>query len=395
MWAERHVTLSNEELLISNESGGEVRDSIDLLDVTACELYSGDEQSLMGVDNMHRLAKEKKGSKLKTLQGSMKEVSRRASQIGRKGNGERGEEVSLSLAAESSDVPAEMLGDATMPAPTLSNPVQSVAKSISSGEAAKVAIATGKPITQASFLLDEFKIGVPEDHSLEGLQWSHTLRIHTEKFARTYYLRAASEDVIQSWIKAINDARADAWKTHEKGLELTQMQRFRQKIRKFYDSTMCQGFVALVLIANFALSIIEAEHAAHGISDEALMFYELVDLVFSLFYITELIVNLYGHWLWDFLCNPWSVFDFVVVSVSVVELAYVYIYVRMLSADGDAGAGKASGIAAMRLLRVFRCYPLPARVRFHACKSASLFSSVARMSEFFGSSTSLKICSAS
>ena len=69
VWAERHVTLSNEELLISNESGGEVRDSIDLLDVTACELYSGDEQSLMGVDNMHRLAKEKKDQSSKRCRG--------------------------------------------------------------------------------------------------------------------------------------------------------------------------------------------------------------------------------------------------------------------------------------------------------------------------------------
>jgi hypothetical protein len=351
-WVERYVTLSSEELLISNGSGGEVRDNIVLLDITTCELYSGDEQSLMGVDNLHRMAKARGASTMKTIQGSMKAVS---SKIGRKANGERGAEASLSLAAEGSDVQGEML-DATRPASTSpqSGPRLKASKSIAGAEAAKVAIATGKPTTHASFLLEDFKSKLPEDHSLEGLQWSHTLRIHTEKFARTYYLRAASEDVIQGWIEAVNKARAAAWKAHEKGLELTALQRFRQKIRRFYDSASCQGFVAMVLMANFAISIIEAEHAAHGMGADALIFYDMVDLAFSLFYIAELMVNLYGHWLWDFLSNPWSVFDFVIVSVSVVELAYVYIFVKM-SEDPNASGGKASGIAAMRLLRVFRC----------------------------------------
>lgn len=57
-----------------------------------------------------------------------------------------------------------------------------------------------------------------------------------------------------------------------------------------------QAFVAVVLVANFVLCVVEAEHAAQGFSEEALMFYDVVDLAFSVFYIVELLVNLYGHW---------------------------------------------------------------------------------------------------
>ena len=49
-------------------------------------------------------------------------------------------------------------------------------------------------------------------------------------------------------------------------------------------------------MVNFVLSIIEAEHAAQGFSEEALVIYDAIDLAFSLFYIVELAVNLYGHW---------------------------------------------------------------------------------------------------
>lgn len=49
-------------------------------------------------------------------------------------------------------------------------------------------------------------------------------------------------------------------------------------------------------MVNFVLSIIEAEHAARGFSEEALVIYDAIDLAFSLFYIVELAVNLYGHW---------------------------------------------------------------------------------------------------
>mmetsp|Transcript_82803 Transcript_82803/g.134274 ORF Transcript_82803/g.134274 Transcript_82803/m.134274 type:complete len:149 (-) Transcript_82803:1285-1731(-) len=46
VWAERHVTLTTDDLLIANLQGGEIRDSISLLDITECVLYAQHEQCL-------------------------------------------------------------------------------------------------------------------------------------------------------------------------------------------------------------------------------------------------------------------------------------------------------------------------------------------------------------
>ena len=43
-WANRHVTLTPDEILISNEAGGDHRDSILLLDITECSLHTLDDR---------------------------------------------------------------------------------------------------------------------------------------------------------------------------------------------------------------------------------------------------------------------------------------------------------------------------------------------------------------
>lgn len=206
VWAERHVTLSTAELLISNECGGEIRDSLDLLDITACELYDGNDQpSLMGVDNLHRMAKAKAGQgRLKTAIKKVGDLTSSSSRI-------LSTEKSLAIADDSLD------GEQTLAAKRTES--LTVSK-----KAAKYAVAMGKRPQDPTLLLDDFKTKTPEDHSLESLQWSNTLRIHTEKFARTYYLRADTEEVISGWMVAINRARAEAFKVHERNLELSSLQ---------------------------------------------------------------------------------------------------------------------------------------------------------------------------
>lgn len=56
----------------------------------------------------------------------------------------------------------------------------------------------------------------------------------------------------------------------------------------------------------------------------------------------------------EFMQNPWSVFDLIVVCASLVELVYIF----LVSKISDASASSIN-IAVLRLLRVFRfgCHP--------------------------------------
>ena len=55
-----------------------------------------------------------------------------------------------------------------------------------------------------------------------------------------------------------------------------------------------------------------------------------LDLVFVFLFAAELIINAYSHWLWDFITNPWSIFDFLVVSLSLLGLAPIGLPLSLL-----------------------------------------------------------------
>ena len=106
---------------------------------------------------------------------------------------------------------------------------------------------------------------------------------------------------------------------------------------------LCQSFIGLVLLCNFAANILEAERAALGATESELAAYELLDMCFSFFYVLELTINIWGSWFWDFVSDWWNIFDLVVVCTSVLELVYYYL----------VNSGRIN-INVLRLLRVFR-----------------------------------------
>jgi voltage-gated sodium channel len=55
-----------------------------------------------------------------------------------------------------------------------------------------------------------------------------------------------------------------------------------------------------------------------------------LDLVFVFLFTAELIINAYSHWMWDFLKNPWSIFDLLVVSLSLLGLAPIGLPLNLL-----------------------------------------------------------------
>jgi voltage-gated sodium channel len=73
----------------------------------------------------------------------------------------------------------------------------------------------------------------------------------------------------------------------------------------------------------------------------------------------ELIINLFAHWLREFVCNSWSLFDFVVVSLSLITLGPVDFPITILRS--------------LRALRVARLFGrLESSKKILAALSASL-----------------------
>ena len=45
-----------------------------------------------------------------------------------------------------------------------------------------------------------------------------------------------------------------------------------------------------------------------------------VEVLFTAVFAMELVLNLFGFWFQDFINDPWSVFDFIVVGLSIIGL---------------------------------------------------------------------------
>jgi hypothetical protein len=80
----------------------------------------------------------------------------------------------------------------------------------------------------------------------------------------------------------------------------------------------CQFWIGILLVTNFLVNIVQVERTVSGASDKEIAAYETLDYFFSAFYFCELVMNMYGHWFWDFFQSWWNWFDLVVVLASVV-----------------------------------------------------------------------------
>ncbi len=55
-----------------------------------------------------------------------------------------------------------------------------------------------------------------------------------------------------------------------------------------------------------------------------------MDVAFVFLFAAELVINAYSHWMWEFLKNPWSIFDFLLVSLSLLGLAPIGLPLSLL-----------------------------------------------------------------
>ena len=183
---------------------------------------------------------------------------------------------------------------------------------------------------------------------------SHTrsFRIFVAMYNRNFSLRVASTELRNDWISDIKDAKRQAELRAEKEANATILQRWRLHVRKFVEEPNLQMFVGSVLIINFGLNIAEAELQPDPTSSLAGTL-DLVDLGFTCFYLIELMLNMFAHWFWDFVCNGWSMFDAICVLSSVATAVYSKV----------AGTASGGGLSIVRSIRIFKIIRLFARLQ--------------------------------
>jgi len=187
-----------------------------------------------------------------------------------------------------------------------------------------------------------------QDIVLTGVNRLQVFQIHTEKdgynFGRTYIFQASSVEEAEEW------QRLTRMQWHQTVVEASNLSRIgtiRLRVEIFSGSNLFQGFMALLIVGNFIINVVqsEAKFEAGTYWDTLLA---QIEIVLTVVFIVELALNLFANWFWRFANDGWSVFDFVVVSLSVMALIL------------DDGA---SDVNVLRLLRPLRVVRLLGRLR--------------------------------
>ena len=131
-----------------------------------------------------------------------------------------------------------------------------------------------------------------------------------------------------------------------------------------YNSKVGQNAVAAVIVANFALRIVDVELKPEEQSEQLETILDEAEDAFTVFFVIELFMNIFAHWTFEedsctpvFFHDGWNLFDFVVVVISILSILLPAL----------------PGIAFLRLLRVFRVLRLFPKLQslrkiINACK---------------------------
>ena len=134
---------------------------------------------------------------------------------------------------------------------------------------------------------------------------------------RSYYVRAGSSDDAYEWVKYLEAAAAAAFK-RERDANL--YLKYKHMIRDVYHDPRCEMFVALLIASSFLVNVVEVQMNPLQDNKDITPTFEKIDLMFTIVFLLELLVNMISHWFLEFWNDLWNIFDFAVVAVSVVAL---------------------------------------------------------------------------
>ena len=135
-----------------------------------------------------------------------------------------------------------------------------------------------------------------------------------------YNFRFATQDSCDTWRDLVL-SKSEARKNLESRQARTEMAQRHYIVRTFYQCNMVQSAVAVLILSNFIINLLQSEMVpAKGSRGERV--FEGIDLVFTVLFTIELAFNLFGNWFWPFFSDGWSVFDLVIVGSSLSVLLF-------------------------------------------------------------------------
>jgi len=166
-----------------------------------------------------------------------------------------------------------------------------------------------------------------------------------QNHGRSYYLRAGSPAECDEWVGYLNKAvRIAIKRERDANLFLT----LKHIVRDFYYHDTSQMFVAFMIATSFIVNIAEEQLNPARDNDGMSTTFASIDLIFTLLFLVELLVNIAANWFLDFWRDSWNIFDFIVVAVCMVSLF--------------SPVDNSTAIRSVRLLRAFRVLRLFGRL---------------------------------
>ena len=178
-----------------------------------------------------------------------------------------------------------------------------------------------------------------EEADWGGDEFCLTTAVEGHNSGRQYYLKCDDGRACRELVGFLNEMVKASVKREVHDDTYTLVKRF---VRETYKSGPSAGFWALLIFLPFISNVLEAQlDPAEEDADFTAAFYK-TDMVFTILFTIELVINMFGHWFWEFWQDSWNVFDFFVVGVSLISLA--------LSTNG------ANAVRSVRLVRAFRSF---------------------------------------
>ena len=180
---------------------------------------------------------------------------------------------------------------------------------------------------------------------LEAMQFAVCTTNSGYHKGRHFVFMASSIGEMEVWVASIvrvlryNMGRDTSYQ------KMSRLDEARRYIRWMYLGDRCQLFVAVLIVLNFILNILDTQLLAEeGSAEENFLIF--ADTVFSYTFAVELLMNLFATWMAEFVKDPWNWFDTLVVGISMISLYLPGI----------------PGVSVLRLLRTFRVFRLFKRI---------------------------------
>jgi len=144
-------------------------------------------------------------------------------------------------------------------------------------------------------------------------------RATEEHCGRTYMLRAKNPEEREQWVSSMSDCIERAQKSAKMRNRFLLIQ---SVCRKFLRKTLVRWFFALCIMASFICDAIEMQYLPLGRGESQMgRTFFIMELIFTILFAVELLVNMTAHWFFEFWGDSWSLFDTVVVFASIVSVA--------------------------------------------------------------------------